>query len=182
MRDQFVWNKYLFFIATYSLAHSLNHSLPLILSLSLSLFGLTSQPEPRPPHCRRFWIEHNWTHMPDMSLNEWSARAADASYTINNKYKRRKTINGIRTRVFSNQAPADARLRPHGHWGSVFLCYYIKKEVVWVITNSLIIKPERGRDFPHVTTRIQQLHYSLSHFCFVFCFNPTKFWHVWKHQ
>jgi len=52
-------------------------------------------------------------------LNEGSARRRGRFLhnTQQTQVAKDYAINGIRTRVSSIQTPADAHLRPHGHWG-----------------------------------------------------------------
>ena len=55
--------------------------------------------------------------------------AEAATYTTDNKHKRNiHVLNGIRTRVSSNQTTADARLRPHGQWGRLSFATLQKKK------------------------------------------------------
>ena len=77
-------------------------------------------------------------------LNEWSARRKGRFLhnTQQTQVAKDYALNGIRTRVSNNQTPADAHLRPHGHWGR--LSFVTKSEGKVNFTLEQATKAQRG--------------------------------------
>jgi hypothetical protein len=74
---------------------------------------------------RGFLITHIQTHC-RTPLDEWSARRRGLYLHRTTQYINTTNIHspsGIRTRDPSNQAAADLRLRPRGHWNRHFILY-----------------------------------------------------------